>query len=163
VCVCVCVCVCMRVCMQVMEARRTHVESMERKMREMQGGVDADQALAMGAHTVGQCLLCWCLSRPCMLHAPTFPPPPRPPRPRLMCLRWGWGMGWAGARARAEACHGYAQQVSQRRRGAGGVLWLPSSADRQGMDEDEDTRTLELSGHLDKAQVGPVKLDVRAE
>eukprot|EP00802_Teleaulax_amphioxeia_P031854 Tamp_35387.p2 GENE.Tamp_35387~~Tamp_35387.p2 ORF type:complete len:172 (+),score=45.05 Tamp_35387:74-517(+) len=37
---------------KVMEARRVHVESMERKMREMQGGVDADEALAMGAHTV---------------------------------------------------------------------------------------------------------------
>ena len=35
-----------------------HVESMERKMREMQGGVDADEALAMGAHTVCQFPCC---------------------------------------------------------------------------------------------------------
>lgn len=35
-----------------------HVESMERKMREMPGGVDADQALAMGAHTVCQFPCC---------------------------------------------------------------------------------------------------------
>ena len=66
----------MCVCMQVMEARRAHVESMERKMREMQGGVDADQALAMGAHTVVLHLLCWRLSRPCMQLLFLLLPPP---------------------------------------------------------------------------------------
>ena len=30
---------------------------MERKMGALEGAVDANQALAMGAHTVGQCLL----------------------------------------------------------------------------------------------------------
>ena len=38
--------------MRVME-----VERMERKMGALEGAVDANQALAMGAHTVGQCLL----------------------------------------------------------------------------------------------------------
>jgi len=35
-----------------MEARRTHVAIMEQKMKEVEGGIDADQALALGAHTV---------------------------------------------------------------------------------------------------------------
>mmetsp|Transcript_5938 Transcript_5938/g.8834 ORF Transcript_5938/g.8834 Transcript_5938/m.8834 type:complete len:151 (+) Transcript_5938:283-735(+) len=37
---------------KVMEARRTHVAIMEQKMKEVEGGIDADQALALGAHTV---------------------------------------------------------------------------------------------------------------
>jgi hypothetical protein len=37
---------------KVMEARRAHVARMEEKMKENKGGVDPDQALAMGAHTV---------------------------------------------------------------------------------------------------------------
>ena len=44
------------------------MESMERKMREMQGGVDADQALAMGAHTVcafASCLFSGAVQRAC--------------------------------------------------------------------------------------------------
>ena len=37
---------------QVMEARRLHVESCEQQMKEKKCVIDADQALAMGAHKV---------------------------------------------------------------------------------------------------------------
>jgi hypothetical protein len=124
-----------------MEARRAHVESMERKMREMQGGVDADQALAMGAHTVGQRLLCWRRSGPCMQLL--FLPPPPPPLSQVEMLALGVVVGVGRARARAEARHGYAQQVSCRRPLFAILGWQTDKAWTR-------TRTLDRSWHKAK-------------
>ena len=58
-----------------MEARRVHIESMEQRVKDTQGGVDADQALALGAHTVAcpLLLLLRCAPSACV---PQVPPPP---------------------------------------------------------------------------------------